>query len=119
MSDLNNDAEGPPSLYAMYDVLKELCQNNADHFKNDDTSSGKKLEACFKTLHDNVESIFPLVDEIRKAAPSYDFDRDTPGNGYRSFVTVTDAFVVYGVKICQQISTNRSSYFFRRGTYLR
>lgn len=119
MSNSNSDAEGPSSLYAMYDVLKELCLNNADHFKNDDSVSGRKLEACFKTLHDNIESIFPLVDEIRKAAPSYDFDSDTPGNGYRSFITVVDAFIVYGVKICRQISINRGSYFFRKGAYLR
>lgn len=111
--------ENTSSLYAMYDVLKELCQNNADYFKTDDSELGKKLEVSFESLYASINAVAPLVDEIRKAAVQYDFDKDTPGNGYHSFVTVVDAFIVYGVKICRQICVNRSSYFFRKGMQLR
>ncbi|XP_046663847.1 hormone-sensitive lipase-like [Homalodisca vitripennis] len=111
--------EDSNSVYAMYDVLKELCLNNVEYFKSDESTIGKKFCESFKALHNNVVSIYPIVDEIRKVAPYYDFNQNTQGNGYRSFVTVVDAFILYGEKTCQQICKNRNSYFFRKGTYLR
>lgn len=113
------ESEDPKSVYAMYDVLKDLCLNNADYFKPDESPLGKKLCDSFTSLHSNVVAIYPVVDELRKVAPLYDFDQNTPGNGYRSFVTIVDAFILYGEKVCQQILKNRSSYFFRKNTYLR
>lgn len=107
------------SVYAMYKVLKDLCLRNAEYFRSDESAIGKKLCDSLEKLHNQVVSICPIVDEIRKAAPHYDFNQNTPGNGYRSFVTVTDAFILFGEKICQQIWKNKSSYFFRKATYLK
>lgn len=103
----------------MYNELKRLCINNADDFRNDETEIGKKLCAALETLHNEVVNIYPVVEEIREVAPHYDFNQNTPGNGYRSFVTVVDAFILFGDKICQQISKNKTSYFFRKSTYLK
>lgn len=115
---IENNEESSP-VYTTYEVLKELCLNNVEYFKSDETQVGIKLLESLQSLHNNVVSIFPLVDEIRKAAPHYDFDKSTPGNGYRSFVTTVDAFISFGEKLCQQISKNRTSYFFRKSNYLR
>lgn len=113
------DNEEIDSVCAMYKVLKDLCLLNADYFRSDESSLGKKLCESLETLHNQVVSVCPIVDEIRKVAPYYDFNHNTPGNGYRSFVTVVDAFILFGEKICQQICKNRSSYFFRKATYLK
>lgn len=113
------DMDDSNSVYSVYEDLKALCLANAEYFQSDESSVGKKLNLSFQTLHNNVVSIYPLADEIRKAAPHYDFDQNTPGNGYRSYVTVVDAFILFGQKICQQVSKNRTSYFFRKSTYLK
>lgn len=49
----------------------------------------------------------------------YDFDEQTPGNGYRSFVVVVDASLEHAVQLCRHISLSRDSFIFRKGFYMR
>lgn len=105
--------------YAMYEVLKDLCLNNSQYFQSHDSETGLRLHGAFLALIDHVESVKPIVDYVRKAAPSYDFDENTPGNGYASFVSVVDACIRHGVKLCKQVCINRDSFFFRASYYMR
>lgn len=52
--------------YAMYEELKDLCYNNANHFKNDDSDTGVRLHAGFVSLLVNTDTVLPLVDLVRK-----------------------------------------------------
>lgn len=52
--------------YAMYESLKDLCHNNANHFKNDDSDAGVRLHAGFISLLVNTDTVLPLVDLVRK-----------------------------------------------------
>lgn len=105
--------------YAMYEVLKDLCLNNVQYFQSHDTETGLRLHGAFLALIDHVESVKPVVDYVRVAAPSYDYDENTPGNGYASFVSVVDACICHGVKLCKQVCINRDSFFFRASFYMR
>lgn len=49
----------------------------------------------------------------------YDFDEQTPGNGYRSFVAVVDASMEHAVQLCRQINVSKQSLLFRKGFYMR
>lgn len=106
-------------VYAMYQVLKDLCMNNAQYFQQDETENGQRLHAGFLVLIDQVDMITPMVDEVRNVAPQFDFDEDTPGNGYRSFVSVVDMCVQHGVKLSRLVCDSRDSFLFRKSFYMR
>lgn len=57
--------EGAPSTYAMYEALKDSCQNNATYFQPDDTENGQRLYQGFMTLIDHIDTVWPLVDHVR------------------------------------------------------
>ncbi|KAK7865290.1 hypothetical protein R5R35_012585 [Gryllus longicercus] len=109
----------PSPVLSMYQMLKDLCQNNAEHFRGDDTENGQRLHAGFLAIIDHVNTVTPLVEEIRSIAPYFDFDETTPGNGYRSFVVVVDKCIQHGIKLCRQVIDGRDSFLFRKGTYMR
>lgn len=58
--------EGAPPTYAMYEALKDSCQNNATYFQPDDSENGQRLYQGFMTLMDHVDTVWPLVDHVRK-----------------------------------------------------
>lgn len=101
------------------ETLKDLCKNNADYFKRDDTENGQRLYLAFQGLIDHVNTITPLLDNIRSVMSKYDFDEQTPGNGYRSFVAVVDASLDHALQLSRHISLSRDSFIFRKGFYMR
>ncbi|KOB68682.1 putative hormone-sensitive lipase, partial [Operophtera brumata] len=111
--------EGAPSTYAMYEALKDSCQNNATYFQPDDSENGQRLYQGFMTLMDHIDTVWPLVDHVRKVAPLYDFDSKSPGNGYRSFVSVVDSCVLHGLKLSRQVCTGRDALLFRKGHFVK
>ncbi|CAG2067960.1 unnamed protein product [Timema podura] len=117
--DFSETFEISSPAYAMYQALKDLCLNNADYFQHDDTENGQRLHSGFLALIDHVNNVAPLVDDVRKASSKFDLDTETPGNGYRSFVSVVDMCVVHGVKLSRQVCENRDSFLFRKSHYAR
>ncbi|XP_023945668.2 hormone-sensitive lipase isoform X2 [Bicyclus anynana] len=111
--------EGSPPTYAMYEALKDSCQNNATYFQPDDSENGQRLYQGFMTLIDHIDTVWPLVDHVRKVAPLYDFDAKSPGNGYRSFVSVVDSCVLHGLKLSRQVCTGRDALLFRKGYFVK
>ncbi|XP_048483269.1 hormone-sensitive lipase isoform X2 [Plutella xylostella] len=110
---------GAPPTFAMYEALKDSCQNNATYFQPDDTENGQRLYQGFMTLIDHIDTVWPLVDHVRKVAPLYDLDAVSPGNGYRSFVSVVDSCVLHGLKLSRQVCTGRDTLLFRKGYFVR
>ncbi|CAH0727126.1 unnamed protein product, partial [Brenthis ino] len=111
--------ENAPPTYAMYEALKDSCQNNATYFQPDDSENGQRLYQGFMTLIDHIDTVWPLVDHVRKVAPLYDFDIKSPGNGYRSFVSVVDSCVLHGLKLSRQVCTGRDALLFRKGYFVK
>lgn len=58
--------EGAPPSYAMYEALKDSCHNNASYFQPDDSENGQRLYQGFMTLMDHIDTVWPLVDHVRK-----------------------------------------------------
>lgn len=117
--DQESEKRKPSPVLSMYQMLKDLSLNNAEHFRGDDTENGQRLHAGFLAIIDHVNTVTPLVEEIRSVAPCYDLDEKSPGNGYRSFVAVVDRCVQHGIKLCRQVIDGRDSFLFRKGTYMR
>lgn len=65
--------EGAPPTYAMYEALKDSCQNNATFFQPDDSENGQRLYQGFMTLLDHIDTVWPLVDHVRKVCNHFFF----------------------------------------------
>ncbi|KAH8401709.1 hypothetical protein KR009_007440 [Drosophila setifemur] len=109
----------PADLQTAYRNLFAACQDQAAFFAKDHTEYGQRLHAAHIAWQDFIVLANQLVLQIEAFAQEYDFDEHTPGNGYRSFVYVTNACVSHGISICRQLSSTRSALFFRKKFYMK
>lgn len=99
--------------------LITMCVSNVDFYRHDKSYVGVKIHASFQKLVDILEKSQPVLSEIESFAGRYDFDTETPGNGYRSFVFIFDAGLQHTVKICRYITDNRGNLLFRKSLYMK
>lgn len=97
--------------------LVEISFENLDFFKKGRRKNYQKFCEVFETLIKTVAKIHLIVKEIEGFAADYDFDKMSPGNGYRSFVDVYDSAVNYTMNLCVRIKESRESIFFRKTFY--
>ncbi|KAJ3659164.1 hypothetical protein Zmor_010868 [Zophobas morio] len=96
------------------EILKKLCASNAEYFETDTSENGQRLYISFMGIKENVEEISQKMARVAVQAPKFDFDENTPGNGYRSFLSVAESAINYGIQINEKIALKRSSAFFRK-----
>ncbi|XP_070068562.1 hormone-sensitive lipase [Drosophila takahashii] len=109
----------PSDLQTAYGTLFAACQDHAAFFARDHTEFGQRLHAAHIAWQDFIVLANRLVQQIEAFAHEYDFDEQTPGNGYRSFIYVTNACITHGIGICQQLTATRSTMFFRKKFYMK
>lgn len=104
------------SLNINFDTLKELCQNNANYFLNDNSENGQKLYCCFLLMKESVDKLLPIITELQVIVPKYDFDEKTPGNGCRSFLITINYAILHGIQVNKRVCLKRDSVLFRKST---
>ncbi|XP_073812727.1 hormone-sensitive lipase [Musca autumnalis] len=109
----------PPEMQQKYRDLLMACYEQAVFFKDDITEKGQRLYAASIAWQDFIIMADNLVRQVQSFASTYDFDENTPGNGYRSFVSVVDSCVEHGLGICKNLTAARSTMFFRKKTYVK
>ncbi|XP_054736586.1 hormone-sensitive lipase [Anastrepha obliqua] len=121
MDDSTTDApeEDAPALQPLYEELLQQCVEQADYFKNDNSEKGQRLCAAFVAWQDFIRLANTLVHRVDAFAYKYDFDEHTPGNGYRSFISVTNSCITYGQSICRNLQATRATMFFRKKYYMK
>lgn len=95
-------------------VLQDLCINNAEYFATDSSENGQRLYISFMCIRDTIASISPKITHITREAPHFDFDENTPGNGYRSFLSVLSSAVNYAIQLNKKVCLKRETTFFRK-----
>lgn len=111
--------EDEPGSYSLYTSLKDISRDNATFYKDDSTSSGRRLFKCFSNLIDLIDPLVESVSDISKNIDQYDFDSSTPSNGYRSFILAVEIIIKRTLDMSRVISNNRNSYFFRKNYHSR
>ena len=97
--------------------LVQIALENLGFYKKAKNRKFGEFCKAFEALINAVAKLHLLVKDIEGFAPDYDFDKMSPGNGYRSFIDVYDLAVKRTVKLCVCVKKNRESIFFRRNFY--
>lgn len=122
LTDTNNAPDRVAKYFSfeLYDSLVEICQNTIRYFESDTkiTTNQRFLDA-FRKILQQVEIIRQYITEFNGFAHEYDFDEQTPGNGYRSIVKITHEYIKHTVKVGKYIAENRSNLLFRKKTYVK
>lgn len=99
--------------------LISMSVSNAEFYEHDQSSIGVKLHAIFANIIELLEKSMPVIHTIESFAGIYDFDENTPGSGYRSFVYIFHCAAIHSEKICRYISENRGNLLFRKSLYMK
>lgn len=97
--------------------LMELCEKNAKVFQNDTTENGQRLYLSLLSIKDNILNILPVYSRIENVVHRYDFDENTPGNGYRSFLNIYNTVIDNTIQLNKRISSRCESVLFRKAFY--
>lgn len=118
MSNVYEDSE-VKSPKVTHDALKNLCENNITFFAKDESEYGQRLHKAFQDIIKHINAIGPMVNKINSVAKHYDFDEDTPGNGFRSFLTIVDSSISYSLQVSHKVCLKRDNLLFRKGNMTR
>lgn len=102
-----------------FNFLKNLANSNLEFFKTDKSESAQKFVEHLSVIVEQIDPLLDLVGQITDKSDSYDFSPESKGNGYLSWIKNTYKIVERTIKILEEISSSRSSYFFRRDHYLK
>lgn len=94
-----------------------LIEENVDYFENLQSDVGQRFSNQFGDLHDALTQLRDDCAVIARKAHLYDFDSETPGNGYRTSLTIANRFLPICIKLCRHVISSRDSMFFRADFY--
>ncbi|XP_033232111.1 hormone-sensitive lipase [Belonocnema kinseyi] len=100
-------------------ALRELCQANVSFFASDQDECSVRIKSALVACLDYLGQLFPIYRDIAKIAPLFDFNPETPGNGYRSFLVIVDKCILYTGNVCRRILCQRDSMLFSKNFYMK
>ncbi|XP_072760681.1 hormone-sensitive lipase-like [Anoplolepis gracilipes] len=113
----NRTSENIESL--QWNTLRKLCRASVEYFTSHRNKNSVVLKDALLVILEQLDELQPLYNEIAKFASHFDFDEETPGNGYRSFLSMVDKCIMYSEKICQKIYRQRNSMFSRKSRHIK
>lgn len=117
---VNSDFDGPSeNTESQWDTLQKLCHDSVKYFTSRRNKNNVELKHALLVILDQLDELEPLYDEIAKFASHFDFDEKTPGNGYRSFLSIVDKCIMHCEKVCRRIYRQRNFMFFRRSRHIK
>ncbi|CAG0903634.1 unnamed protein product [Cyprideis torosa] len=114
-----NKVPFPPSSSELLRQLYEHVQEQVEYFKNDSSHTGQKLYDGFLLILKELEEIDRKLPGLRQVSQEFDFDEETPGNGYRSFLLIVDKAMAHCLDLSQKIELKRTGRLFKKGFYSR
>lgn len=112
-------SDNDSKLFVLYDALSDICKNNVKYYECDETETGQRFLGAFRGVIDHIAVAKRRVAIIIQFAHEYDFDENTPANGYRSFVKAVQACINHSLKVSKYIAQNRSYLLFRKNMYMK
>ncbi|XP_061738718.1 lipase, hormone-sensitive a isoform X2 [Nerophis ophidion] len=101
----------------VFTSLEETCEENIAAFSEltdlQHRDVSQRLVECMKEIQEHSRALEPMVASFTAVFHHYDFDEQTPGNGYRSLIKVLMACLVHIIQKSRYIASNHKSTFFR------
>lgn len=95
--------------------LIHIAEDCVEYF--DKYEKYKDLTINLRQFKNNLEKCYEKVKTIENFAGEYDFDRDTPASGYRSFIDIFTSAIKKSLNLCQRMSKSRLKILFRADYY--
>lgn len=105
--------------FNLFNALRDLCSNNIDYFKDDDSVGGQRLHGAFTGIIDHLDRLKPMIEQVNQFTREYDFDENVKGNGFRSFIYVVNCCIEQSLKLIRYVTQNRGTILFRKNIYMR
>ncbi|KAL3112735.1 hypothetical protein niasHT_019709 [Heterodera trifolii] len=104
---------------AVFDLLKQLATDNFTYFRQNCSSSvyGKRMSECCDELSASTDLMRDIIRKLQFASQKCDYDENTPGNGFRSLVCITDIVLLHLVSVLRICSESRGILMFRLAYY--
>lgn len=96
-------------------TLKDLCFKNAEHFAKDNSENGQRIFISFSAMNEAIDQMWPKIVYIQGRVDEFDFDKDTLGNGYRSYLLVVKKAIELCISINERVLQKKDSVLFRKG----
>ncbi|XP_072753950.1 hormone-sensitive lipase [Anoplolepis gracilipes] len=121
MSTLSDDFDRPfEELEPLqWSGLRKLCRASVEYFTSYQNENGVRIKAALLVILEQLDELQPRYNEIAKFASHFDFDEETPGNGYRSFLSMVDKCIMHSEQICRQMYHQKDSIFSRKSYYMK
>jgi Na+-transporting NADH:ubiquinone oxidoreductase subunit NqrC len=105
-----------PQLFDI-EKLQANISNNFEYFNSQSSSASTELLKCLQKLSLTLEKSSQIYSEVESAAQMSDYDENSIGNGYWSFLHNFVSAEKQINKICKQMTKCRDKIFFNRKHY--
>ncbi|XP_056254971.1 lipase, hormone-sensitive a [Seriola aureovittata] len=104
----------------VFSTLETVCEDNIAILCGPSESSdlpygtvAERLITCLRQIQEHGRALEPVVASFTAIYHHYDFDAQTPGNGYRTLVKVLHSCLLHIIHKGRYIASNYNSAFFR------
>ncbi|PWA16791.1 hypothetical protein CCH79_00017867, partial [Gambusia affinis] len=102
---------------AVFTALDKVCEENICVLSGPSESPygtvTKRLVACMRKIRQHGRALEPVVASFTAVYHHYDFDAQTPANGYRTLVKVLQSCLMHIIHKGRYIASNCRGAFFR------
>ncbi|XP_056154737.1 lipase, hormone-sensitive a [Lampris incognitus] len=110
-------ALGAMDFKAVFTALERVCEETvAALCEPSDIPHGdiaKRLVTSMRNVQEHGQALLPVVAGLTEIYHHYDFDAQTPGNGYRTLVKVLQSCLLHIINKGRYIASNCHGAFFR------
>ncbi|KAM9384022.1 lipase, hormone-sensitive a isoform 2-T2 [Pholidichthys leucotaenia] len=101
----------------VFSTLEQVCKDNLSLLCGSSdaqsTPVAERLVTCIKRIQEHGRALEPVVSSFTAVYHHYDFDDQTPANGYRTLVKILLSCLLHIIHKGQYIASSYSSAFFR------
>uniref|UniRef100_A0A0N4ZII1 Hormone-sensitive lipase n=1 Tax=Parastrongyloides trichosuri TaxID=131310 RepID=A0A0N4ZII1_PARTI len=99
---------------SVFKLIQQLCSQAIEQFSS--SSSGqynKRFTASCQEISEYSTVAYNLLIKMNSMALKFDFDENTPGNGFRSMICVCDTVVLHIISLLRSCCLMKNNLMFR------
>ncbi|XP_002733228.1 hormone-sensitive lipase-like [Saccoglossus kowalevskii] len=107
----------PFNIAGEFKTLRSLCIDNIEYFQRSKSQYKDRYFTAFCVIMQTADATEPLLEGFQRIVHHFDFDENTPGNGYRSLLHVVFCCIKKLIETAKYIKNGRSGLMFRSSVY--